>query len=146
MPVSSSIPVGRLSQELPYNSRNSALGGRVGKKIFFVAMLYCMGGAAAIVTVLTLYENIDWKLHGVPARMVLADTQRKIVLAPSDMSMQFLDVKYVSAQGEVLVRQQILSGPNAHALLDGRSIPLTYIKDNPTRIRYTDDDASSPWG
>jgi hypothetical protein len=105
-----------------------------------------MGAAGTIITVHTFYENIDWKLHGIPAKMVLSETQRKIVIAPSDMSTQFLDVKYVSAQGNLLVRQQILSGPNAHALLDGRSIPLTYIKGNPMRIRYGDDDSPSPWG
>jgi hypothetical protein len=105
-----------------------------------------MGAAGTIITVHTFYENIDWKLHGIPAKMVLSETKRKIVIAPSDMSTQFLDVKYVSAQGNLLVRQQILSGPNAHALLDGRSIPLTYIKGNPMRIRYGDDDSPSPWG
>ena len=117
-----------------------------GRKILFVAMLFCMGAAGFLGAVHAFYENIDWKLHGVVAKTVLADTQKKILLAPSDMSTQFLDVKYVSAQGDTLVRQQILSGQNAHALLDGRSIPLTYIKGNPVQIRYGDYDPPSPWG
>ena len=111
----------------------------------FVAGLFVFALCALTIGGIDLYGNIDIRRHSQPATMELADPDKEIVLYDDVLSTRTLDVKYVSGEGEVFVRQKVVSRENAERLIAGDKIPITYLTNNHNRVLYQNHRLPNPW-
>ena len=111
----------------------------------FVAGLFVFALCALTIGGIDLYGNIDVRRHSQQATMEIADPDKKIVQYDDVLSTRTLDVKYVSNEGEVFVRQKVVSRENAERLIAGQKIPITYLTNNHQRVLYQNHQLPNPW-
>jgi len=114
-------------------------------KTGFVAGLFVLALCFLLAGGISLYENIDFWLHGQKATMELADPDKEVVQYSDVLSTRALDVRYVSDVGDVVVPQKPVPVDVATRLAAGERIPLTYMTNNPSRVFYQYQRPSSPW-
>ena len=117
----------------------------MGKKFRFVAGLFVIALCALAVGGMNLYEHVDVWLHGKEATMELADPDKEVVLYDDAWSNRTLDVKYVSADGEVVVPQKVVTVAVAKRLAAGQRIPVTYMTNNHKKVLYQNYQLPNPW-
>ena len=105
-----------------------------------------MTAASLLVGGIALYEEIDFRLHGKPAMMELANPGKKIVLPVGDFLAHTIDVRYVSAEAVIVVQRKLLSGEVARKLVAGSKVPVTYYSNDLQRVVYATGERSNPWG
>ena len=115
------------------------------KKIFFVAWTFCLAAAALFSGSMALYENLTYRFNGRSAVMELADSSKPITLPVGGYDVHLLNVRYVGASGEVLVPQKRLLGNVARKIASGEKIPVTYLRSDPQRVMYANDELANPW-
>lgn len=111
----------------------------------FVAGLFVFALCALTIGGIDLYGNIDVRRHSQQATMELADPDKKVVLYDDVLSTRTLDVKYVSSEGEIFVRQKVVSRENAERLIAGDKIPITYLTNNHKRNLSQNHQLPNPW-
>lgn len=117
----------------------------MGKSVGFVAGLFVIALCALAVGGMNLYEQFDVWLHGKEATMELADPGQEVVLYDDAWSNRTLDVKYVSADGEVVVPGKVVSDAVAKKLAAGQRIPVTFMTNNHKKVLYQNYQLPNPW-
>lgn len=111
----------------------------------FVAGLFVMALCAFSVAALELYEMYDYAQHGRQATMELAYPDRKLILFDDAVGVRTLDVKYVGADGEILVPQKVVPANLVDRLIGGEKIPVTYFSNNLQRAYFPSFPSPNPW-
>ena len=115
-------------------------------KTSFIAGLFVLALCGFTAGGLSLYERFDVWRNGQDAQMSLARPDQKLPDYDDGMGFRVLDVQYVSSAGTVVVPNKSVLVPVAERLVDGQSIPITYMTNNPSRIMYSNYEAPNPWG
>ena len=119
-------------------------GDKMGGKIVYVAMLYCMALAMLVVGGINLVDYAQWRVRGHAALMQLNDPDKKLG-APIG-GYVYANVKYVEANGqETLVLNKPFQPGMADRLAHGDKIPMFFQLSNPMLVIYSKDDLDSPW-
>lgn len=117
----------------------------VQDKTGFVAGLFVLASCFLVAGGISLYENVDFWLHGEKATMELAGRDKEVVQYSDVLSIRTLDVRYVSDVADVVVPQKSVPVDIATRLAAGERIPITYMTNNPNRVFYQYQRPSSPW-
>ena len=78
--------------------------------------------------------------------MSLSRPDQKLPDYEDGFGIRMLDVQYVGSAGTVVVPNKSLPIEIAERLVDGQSIPITYMSNNPSRIMYSNYELPNPWG
>jgi len=105
-----------------------------------------MGAGGLLVGGIELYEKAEYKFYGQPARMQLAEPDRKVTVAAGGYTEYRLDVKYVSTGKELAVPQKRLSGEQVQELQARGFIPIVYLRNNPQRVYAHGAQPPLAWG
>ena len=111
----------------------------------FVAALFVLALCGLVAGGFSLYQNVDFWLHGQVASMELTDPDKEVVSYSDVLSTRTLDVTYVSDAGRVDMPQKAVPKQVAERLVAGEKIPVTYLTNNPNRIFYQNQRPSKPW-
>ena len=111
----------------------------------FVAGLFVLSLCGFVAGGIGLARYVDYRLNARPAMMQLANPDEDVLLYEDDWGARTLDVRYVSAAGEVVVPNKLVSLDVARKLADGQQLPITYMRNNPARIYYPYERPPNPW-
>lgn len=111
----------------------------------FVALLFLMGACGLMMGGMALYENAMFGMKGRDAEMVATDPPKWLIVRDGRYFARRVNVKYVSANGEIAVPDKYVSADEVRRLAQGERVPVRYLEGEPERARTAGDEGDNPW-
>jgi len=114
--------------------------------IAFVATLFIGAACCLFSGAMALPDHLAYTRGGVPATMVGDDPRIALEARTGAPGWVRARVKYLTADGEVVVPDKGLGADELARLAAGDGIPVVFLRDNP-QVAYADGRAPmNPWG
>jgi len=115
--------------------------------VMFTAWMCIIGLGGLLNGGMTLWENVSWHYDGQAAVLALADPSKKPRGLVDGGPPRFeVNLKYVTAAGEIAVPNEYVDRDIADRLWKGEQIRVHYSKSHPAYFRFDWVESSSPWG
>ena len=115
-------------------------------KYTFVALLFILSGTGFMMGGMALYDNAMFRFKGHDALMVATDPPKWLIAHDGNYQARTINVKYVTASGEIAVPAKHVSGDEARRLAEGERIPVRYVEGDPQHVRVDGEAGDIPWG